>query len=112
MEAAATQRGRCTTATLLRQLGTIIISIMVVVQSGVINQEIQLEHLHDQSVARRGPVCKCCSCQKSSITTRDLSLQREMLSNPVYAKVRELNLAEAWNRKLTPLSGQTSLLNA
>ena len=87
-------------------------SELLLVQSGVINQEIQLEHLHDQSAACRGPICECCSCQKSSITTRDLSLQREMLSNPVYAKVRELNLAEAWNRKLTPLSGQTSLLNA
>ena len=34
-----------------------------------------------------------------------------MLSTTVYAKVRELNLAQGWNQKLTPLPNQTYVLN-
>ena len=64
-------------------------SELLLVRSGVTNQQIQLAYLHDQMVAHRGPVCECCSFQKSSSTTLDLSFTTPMLSNTAYARVRE-----------------------
>ena len=81
-------------------------SELLLVRSGVTNQQIQLAYLHDQMVAHRGPVCECCSFQKSSSTTLDLSFTTPMLSNTAYARVREFTLAKVQDRKLTLLADQ------
>ena len=52
------------------------VSQLLLMQSGVTNQQIQLAYLHDQMVAHRGPVCECCTFQKSSSTTLDLSFTK------------------------------------
>ena len=87
-------------------------SELLLVRSGVNNQQIQLAYLHDQMVAHRGPVCECCIFQKSSSTTLDLSFTTPMLSNTAYARVKELTLAKVLDQKLTPLAGRLFLLSA
>ena len=87
-------------------------SELLLVRSGVTNQQIQLAYLHDQMVAHRGPVCECCCFQKSSSTTLDLSFTMPMLSNTAHARVKELTLAKVLDQKLTPLADRLFLLSA
>ena len=89
-------------------------SELLLLRSGVTNQQIQLAYLHDQMVAHRGPVCECCSFQKSSSTTLDLSFTTPMLYNTAYVMVKELTLAPrcGWDQKLTPLADRSFLLSA